>query len=650
MSVASFSAAKPVTLKSPDGRIVVSYSDFKYSIEADGQQILSPSVISVKLQDGTVYGGGAKLRKVSRTSNDAIISAINYKRDRIQDKYNQIILSYTDFDIEFRAYDEGVAYRFISKSKDKICVKCERAEFNFPADFKSVVGYSNGNRSTGNIMDQTPNSFESLYETVPVSGWAKDRIAFLPVVFEASNGYKIAITEANLFQYPGMFLFNSDSDCGVSAFHANCPDIVRQGGYHNLQGEILSRKDYIAEDCDPGFVFPWRIIQIAREDMELAASDMVYKLAKPAEDKDWSWAKPGKVAWDWWNDWNISGVDFKSGINTTTYKHYIDFASANGIEYVILDEGWAVTGVADLTQIVPEIDLGEIVAYAGSKNVGIILWAGYWAVNRNIEETFRHFSSMGVKGFKIDFMDRDDQQMVGFYNECARMGAKYGMLVDFHGAYKPTGLQRTYPNVLNFEGVFGLEQMKWSKHLTQPDYDVTIPFVRMVAGPMDYTQGAMRNATKTNFCPVYNEPMSQGTRCHQLAEYIVFDAPFTMLCDSPSSYCMEKECTGLIASFPTVWDETIPVNGKIGEYITLARRSGENWYAGALTNWDERDMVIDLSFLPAGNYTAHIYRDGVNADKIAKDYAHESMPVTSESKINIHLAPGGGWLAVISKN
>ena len=373
---------------------------------------------------------------------------------------------------------------------------------------------------------------------------------------------------------------------------------------------------------------------------------MVFRLAAPAAEGDWSWVKPGKVAWDWWNAWNLYDVDFRAGINNDTYRHYIDFASEHGIEYVILDEGWAVNKQADLMQVIPEIDLPMLTKYAAERGVGLILWAGYWAFNRDMEGICRHYAAMGIKGWKIDFMDRDDQPMVRFYEDAAATAARYRMVVDFHGAFKPAGLQRTYPNVLNFEGVHGLEQMKWSgPEVDQVTYDVTIPFVRLAAGSADYTQGAMRNATKRNYRPVNSEPMSQGTRCRQLAEYVLFDAPLMMLCDSPSNYRKEPECTAFIAAIPTVWDETLALDGRIAEYAVLARRSGSTWYIGAMTDWKARDMEIPLDFLPEGSYTVTVYRDGPNADRAARDFRMETTEATAATTLRVHLAPGGGWAA-----
>ena len=413
---------------------------------------------------------------------------------------------------------------------------------------------------------------------------------------------------------------------------------------------VQIREDYISK-CDGPQEFPWRIVAVSENDVQMADNDMVYRLATPSDStKDWSWVKPGKVAWDWWNDWNIDGVDFKSGINNETYKYYIDFASANGIEYVILDEGWSVNGKADLFQVVPAIDLEMLVKYAAERNVGLILWAGYWAFDRDMEAVCEHYSKIGIKGFKIDFMDRDDQYMVDFHRRAAEITAKYHMLADFHGSYKPTGLHRTYPNVINFEGVHGLETMKWSgASVDQVTYDVTVPYIRMMAGPMDYTQGAMRNATRGNYHPVYNEPMSQGTRCRQLAEYVVFDSPLNMLCDSPSNYMREQECLEYIAQIPTVWDETRGLCGEVGKYIAMARRSGDVWYVGGMTDWSERTLKINLDFLSEGEWVVEMFVDGANARRIARDYKKTLTVVPADGQIDVHMAPGGGFAMKISK-
>lgn len=644
--VLACAAAKPQTVASPDGTIVVTVDGFSWSVTVDGEQVLAPSAISMTLADGTVYGGDAKLIKASKKSVSQAIEPAVYKKDLIEDSYNELTLSYKAFNLVFRAYDDGVAYRFVSKAKADFKVASEEASFAFPGDWNMYVPYVNLGGEP--LERQHYCSFENVYDYSALSAWNKEKIAFLPLVVEAPNGYKLCITESDLLNYPGMCLYNGDGDCTLTGDFSRYPDEIEQGGHNMLQGVIKTTKDYIAE-AGSGEAFPWRAVIIARNDRELANSDMVYKLASPCEDIDWSWIKPGKVAWDWWNDWNIYGVDFRAGINNDTYKYYIDFAASHGIEYVILDEGWAVNKKADLFQVIPEIDLKELAGYAAAKNVGLVLWAGYWAFNRDIEGVCKHFAEMGIKGFKIDFMDRDDQPMVQFYRKAAETAAKYHMFCDFHGAFKPAGIQRTYPNAINFEGVHGLEQMKWEDSDRQVEYDVTIPFIRMAAGPMDYTQGAMRNANKDNYRPIFSEPMSLGTRCHQLAMYVTYEAPFNMLCDSPSNYMAEPECTAFISAVPTTWDETIAIDGKIADYVVMARRKGDNWYIGALTDWTSRDLEISLDFLPEGNYVVEIFKDGINADLAAKDYAKEEITVSNKNKVKIHMAPGGGWVAKVAK-
>ena len=635
LAVGLSAAPKTYELASPDGGLRVSISagdGISYTLTSGEDVLLENSAIGMFTTDGQVFGGVQPVSKAVRKT-DA--------------EYNEITLKFKKFSVVFRAYDEGMAYRFISNLKTPFKVEQEMARFAFPQDWNMWAAYVTQHTET--LESQFYNSFENRYSYTPVSEWNKDRLAFLPLMVDGPSGKKILITEADLMNYPGMYLYNYDAGQVLSGRFAPYPAEVKQGGHNNLQMEVQSREGYIAQ-CEGVTTFPWRVVAVSENDVDMVTNNLVYKLATPADPAtDWSWVKPGKVAWDWWNDWNIRGVDFKSGINNDTYKYYIDFASKNGIEYVILDEGWSVNGAADLFQVVPEIDLEMLVKYATERNVGLILWAGYWAFDRDMEKVCEHYSKMGIKGFKIDFMDRDDQYMVDFHRRAAATTAKYRMMADFHGTYKPTGLHRTYPNVVNYEGVHGLEQMKWSDvTVDQVTYDVTVPYIRMMAGPMDYTQGAMRNASRGNYRPVNSEPMSQGTRCRQLAEYVVFYSPLNMLCDSPSNYMKEKECTEFIAAVPEVWDESRGLAGKVGEYIAIARRSGSDWYVGAMTDWSAREMTLDLSFLPEGSYQVELYRDGANADRAASDYRKEIVDLPSDRKINIKMAPGGGWAAKIS--
>ena len=657
-------APKSYVLLSPDGRLKVSVEPGEgvgYSLEHDGDLLLTDCQIGMFTTDGVAFGGGQPVVKAMRRSVMETIPAPIYKKSQVEDVFNELTLKFKKFSVVFRAYDDGMAYRFVSHLQGQYYIEQEMADFGFPADWNIWTAYVC--QHTASLSSQFYNSFENTYAYHPLSQWNKERMAFLPLMVEGPDGKKIVITESDLTDYPGMYLYNGHSETRLKARFAPYPKEVRQGGHNNLQMVVQSGEAYMAR-CEGPQEFPWRIIAISENDVQMADNDMVYRLADPADpQQDWTWIKPGKVAWEWWNAWNIYGVDFRSGINNETYRYYIDFAAANGIEYVILDEGWSVNGEADLFKVVPQIDLEMLVKYASERNVGLILWAGYWAFDRDMEEVCRHYSQMGFKGFKIDFMDRDDQYMTAFHERAAKTAAKYKMLVDFHGTYKPVGLHRTYPNVINYEGVNGLEQMKWaSSAVDQVTYDVTVPFIRMMAGPMDYTQGAMRNATRASYRPVHDEPMSQGTRCRQLAEYVVFDSPLNMLCDSPSNYMAEQECLNFIASVPTVWDETRGLNGKVGEYISLARRKGDVWYVGGMTDWSARTFRLSLDFLEDGDYEVELYMDGANAHRAAKDYSKvmfgfrvqegcicSDSAFVSDGRFCVETAPGGGFAAKIIK-
>lgn len=653
-------AQKQLAATSPDGRITATVTlgdKLTYTIAHDGETILHESPISLTLSSGEVWGDKPQLANPHgnlaaapcRSIRETIVSPF-YRKDKIDDEYTLLTLNFKkQWGVEFRVYNDGVAYRFVSKRAKPFTIAAEEVAYNFGADVTATVPYVMYG-DDGNYESQFHTSFENTYTVDKLSQLNKERLMFLPLVTETPSGKKICISESDLESYPGLFLSAAHphgnpeaAPCRLTGMFAPYPRASELGGHNMLQFIVTEREPYIAKVAGPR-TFPWRMAIVTTADKDLADSDMTYKLAAPSRLADTSWIKPGKVAWDWWNDWNITGVDFVSGVNNDTYKYYIDFAAANGIEYVILDEGWAVNLKADLMQVVDEIDIKELVDYGAAKNVDIILWAGFHAFNRDMENVCRHYSQMGVKGFKVDFMDRDDQEMVEFNYRAAATCAKYKMILDLHGMYKPAGLNRTYPNVLNFEGVHGLEQMKWSSiEVDQMKYDVTIPFIRQVAGPVDYTQGAMRNGTRGNYRPSISQPMSQGTRCHQLASYVVFESPFNMLCDTPTNYMREPESLDFIATIPTVWDETINLDGKIGEYIITARRKGNVWYIGGMTNWDARDLKVDLAFLGDKARTATMFRDGVNAHRNAEDYKKEDIQLKGNKVLDIHLAPGGGF-------
>ncbi len=644
-------AQKQYTLQSPNEKITVTINtgdQLSYSVMHENTVVLADSPIGIELDNGTVLGAPAKALSDKRTSVDEIIEANFYKRNEIEDHYNELALTFKGlYKLIFRAYDEGVAYRFQTGIAKPFNVVSEIADFNFDADYQALIPYvlRRAGQEGDIINQQFYNSFENTYTPVNLSQMDPEKLAFLPLLVELKDGKKVVITEADLEDFPGLYLRNEKGKTGFTAVHAGYPKTEEQGGHNNLQYLVKERENYVAQ-VDRKRFYPWRCLLISENDKDLADSDLVYKLASPCRVDDLSWIKPGKVAWDWWNAWNVYGVDFKTGINNDTYKYYIDFASKYGIEYVILDEGWAVNKKADLFQVVPEINLKALVQYAKERNVGLVLWAGYAAIDKDMELVCQYYSDLGIKGFKVDFMDRDDQKVVDFYYRMAAMAAKYHLFIDFHGAYKPTGLSRTYPNVLNFEGVYGLEQAKWDNNSDLVLNEVTIPFIRMVAGPLDYTQGAMKNACKNCFAAVYTEPMSQGTRCRQLAEYVIFESPFNMLCDSPSNYLQEDECTKFIASVPTTWDETVVLDGKVGEYLVVARKKGYKWYIGAITNWEERDMEVDITALKSGAKSGKIFRDGPNANRVGKDYVTEQLQIWGNT-IKFHLAKGGGAVVVL---
>ena len=631
----SYSFAKEYKINSPDSKIFLTVNvgpEIRWAAVYEGKEILSSSKIAMVLANGKVLGENEKVRKAAVSQlNDIIRPVVANKKSEIRDNCNILTISFiSGFSLQFRAYNDGVAYRFETSLKEDIIVNTEISEFSFPSGSHSWYPLETGFMS----HNERTYIFSSLDTIV------NKHLASLPVLFQA-NDVDVLVTESDIEDYPGMWLVGAGSGkiSGVWSKYPENEKLTRDRDFI-----ITSTKDYIAKTKGTR-TFPWRAFVIASNDAKLIESDLVFKLAKPNKIEDTEWIKPGHVAWDWWNANNIFGVEFKAGINNETYKYYIDFASKNGIEYIILDEGWYKSGT--VLESKPEINIPELCKYAENKHVGVILWVVWKTFWDKIDEAVTLYEKWGVKGVKVDFMQRDDQKVVNFYLEAARKTAEHHLLIDFHGAYKPDGLGRTWPNALTREGVKGMENNKWSKDIS-PDHDVTIPFTRMIAGPMDYTPGAMVNMDKANFTPNFTRPESQGTRAHQVALYIIYESPLQMLSDSPSNYMKEQESTDFIVKMPVVWDDIIGIDGKVGDYVLLARRSGKEWFVGALTDWTSRDLDLDLSFLPSGKYSMDIFQDGVNADRYAGDYKHMKTDVKSGEKMKIHLARGGGWAARIS--
>ena len=633
--------SKEYKIKSPDGTIVLTISvddTITYTLIVDGKKVMNPSMLAMSVSDYKTLGENARvIRKKTRSVNQILYPEVKVKSKEIQDIYNELELTFKgNYSLFFRVYDNGVGYRFKTKFKNEIIVKKEVATFNFTEDAKVYFPRESEFFSHN----------ERLYEYGRLDTLLAADLGSLPLLVESSANIKLLITETALLNYPGMWLTGNTGNSLTATFPPYALETSVDGGGDNRSTRVSKGADYISKTTG-NRSFPWRIICISKTDGDLIMNQLSYQMAEPSRIKDTSWIKPGKVAWDWWNSNNIYGVDFVSGVNTETYKYYIDFASKYGLEYIILDEGWYKLGNA--LKVVPEIDMKELIAYGNKKNVEIILWVTWSSIDKKLKETLDVYEAWGVKGLKVDFMQRDDQWMVNYYERVALECAKRKMLVDFHGSYKPAGLRRTYPNVISREGVKGAENNKWASFIT-PKHNVTIPFIRMVAGPMDYTPGAMLNFQKKNFATIWNRPMSMGTRCHQLAMYTIFESPLQMLCDNPSNYLKEHETTKFISEFPSVWDETKVLAANISSYIVLARKNGENWYLGAMTNNEARTIDIDYSFLGEGKYTIEIFKDGVNAHRTGNDYKRALKSISKNDIEKIKMAPGGGWAARIFRD
>lgn len=605
-----------------------------YSVLLNGKPLLKDSTLSLVV-DRQKLGRDPKVKaSKERSVNQEIDPQVRQKFARIRENYNELRLEMEGgYAVVFRAYNEGAAYRFeTSLPQSEVKVYDEEASLNFAGDYR--VYYPKEDSFFSH------NEREFIY--LPLKDIAAAAIASLPAVVDAGDGIKLAIGESDVEDYPGLWLRGNGSN-SLSAVFPPYPLTEQLSKDRDLK--ITAAADYIAVTTGTR-TFPWRLIGIAEKDGDLITNQLVYLLAKPSQVQDASWIKPGKVAWDWYNANNIYGVDFKSGINTQTYRYYIDFASKYGVEYIILDEGWYKLG--NLLAVVPEMNIEELVAYGKQKKVGIILWVVWKTLDDQFEPAFNQFEKWGVKGLKVDFMQRDDQPVMNFYHKVCREAARRRMLVDYHGAIRPATMTRTWPNLITTEGVRGLEQTKWSKY-ANPEHNVTLPFTRMFMGPMDYTPGAMANSGKErNFAPVFERPMSLGTRCHQLAMYVVYESPLQMLADSPSNYLREPEAMGFLGPVPTVWDETKVLDAKLGDYVVVARRHGREWYVGAMTDWTAREFDIDFSFLPEGRFQMESYQDGANASRYGSDYKKVRSQVAKRTKLKIRLAEGGGWAARIT--
>jgi alpha-glucosidase len=620
------------TVKSPDKKVHLTVNVGRtiiQSLKYDGKILLSDSPISMRIRGKDDLGRNARVKRAKRHSHREVLRPVlKVKSAEILDHYNALRLEFNGYALSFRVYNNGAAYRFETAYDDTIEVISEEVSYRFTGPHTVYFPEE----------DSFQTHSERLYRHLPMDSLTSENMSCLPVLVETDTGPVLGILESDLHDYPGLYMEGT----GGPAFRGLFPAYaLEEKQTRDRDIHVSKRADFIAR-TKGNRSFPWRILAIAPEHGDLLTNQLVYQLAGHCELQDTEWIRPGKVAWDWWNANNLYGVGFRAGLNTETYKYTIDFASRYGIEYIILDEGWSPT--TNILKVNPDIDMKQLLAHAKEKDVGIILWVVWKTLDDQLEEALDLFESWGIKGIKVDFMQRDDQWMVNYYHRIAKAAAEHHLLVDFHGSYKPAGLRRRYPNVLTREGVKGLENVKWSRQ-PDPELNTILPFTRMLAGPMDYTPGAMRNAQKNNFSPFFTRPMSLGTRCHQLALYAIMESPLQMLADSPSNYEREPESMSFLAPVPAIWDETLVLDARIGKTIALARRSGKEWYIGAITDWSPREMEIHFDFLEKGKFRASIFMDGVNADRHAEDYSMIEEMVHAGKMIKIRLAPGGGWAA-----
>ena len=634
-SFCMLTSAKVYTVFSPDKNTQLEIqveNDVHIRILCSGRVLLDSSPIHLIVNGQYLGINPVVVKEKKATVNNVITPAVKVKNDRIKESYNELALTFKgDYSIIFRAYDEGVAYRYVTSLKQKeVIVKNELLELNLP---KSAEGY---------LMQE--NSFcsmsESPYVCLPVSRYENNSLYSLPALFRTATNDFLLVTESDLRDYPGLWLTKENGK-----FKGILPQKVLQTENRVCidQQIVTERTDYLAQ-TDGQRAYPWRVFAVADAECKLITNQLVYLLSTPAQEADYSWIKPGIATLDWWGRRNIFGTDFEGGVNTETHKYFVDFNSKYGLEYFVLDLGWS--NDCDLRKVAPGLDLDELNAYADRKGVGLVFWAHAFALKQDIAGYLDFFKSKGAVGIKVDFFNRDDQDVINLLHDISREALKREMVIDFHGVCKPFGLNRTYPNVLTSEGLIEFEMNEYHDW-ANPRHHTLLPFIRMVTGPMDYLPGTLNNAQKKEFYNNGNRPVGLGSRAHSMALSVVFESPMTMLPDSPSDYLREDECTSFLSKIPVVWDETKVIDAKIGEYVVLARRNGSEWYLAAITNWDARDISVKLDFLPEGTYNLECIKDGVNTKNRAIDYKKEESSVTNRSTIEMSLSTGGGWVGKI---
>lgn len=636
----SLNAAKYV-VPSPAGNIKITVDTDKtltWSIEDNSEMVISPSAIGLDIEGMKApLGVNPKVKKVVRTKIDQVLEpVVPLKFSQIRDYCNELTINMAGgYSVQFRAYDNGAAYRFILDHKDDIQVNNEIVNFELPQG--TITFWP---------MDYWFHDFktpqEVKYECRDLASLGSEMKGFLPIYTNTPTGKRVVITEADVEDYSNLFL-TVDS---CYTLKGEFPHVVKEVKLKGDRTEEFVELESFISRIKGSRTLPWRIVMIAENDAALLENCLPWQLSSPSVIGDASWIKPGKISWDWYSKLNVYGVDFEAGVNLPTYKYIIDFAAEKGIEYILLDEGWSLD-TWDITHYKPEVNVEELVAYGKERGVGIVLWALWNPMYGHEDEILEVYKNWGVKGVKIDFMNRSDQDMVNFYERVGKAAADRHLVVDFHGAYKPCGVHRKYPNVMTFEGVLGMEHNKDSRDIS-PEHNLMLPFIRMMAGPMDYTPGAVNNKTAADFAINFDHPMSLGTRAQQAAIFVIYESPLQMLADSPSNFKLAPEYADFIASIPTTWDETIGIDAQIAEKLLMARRHGDKWYIGALTDWTPRDMEFDLDFLGDGEYEMLSFADGRNAHVEGTDYKLSKNTVKKGDKVSFHMAPGGGFAAILS--
>jgi alpha-glucosidase len=639
----SLANGKEQTVQSPDGNILVNITvadEVSYTIHFKNQLLVSSSKIALNLRYRMPMP--LVIQKATTRANSSIIySPVPEKRKQIPDVYNEVTIQFRQpVSVQFRVYNDGVAYRWQTRIRDSVIIENEIAETNFPANhpvyFSEVVKRAD--------QDIFHTSFEEPYSCKPLDSISNASLIFSPLLVMPETGPKVLLTESDLFDYPGMFLTGT-SNRGLTGKFAPYPqeEIVTTGEFP--QANVLQRADYIAHTSGTRS-FPWRVVAIAAHDKELPANDIVYRLGAPSKLADHSWIRPGKGTDEWIIGINLFNVPFKAGINTATYKYYIDFAKQFGFDRIMMDAGWS--DYKDLFKINPDLDMNEIAAYAKSKGIGLSMWTLAMTLDKQLEPALDQFNKWGVDFIMTDFMDRDDQKMVNFYHRIAEACARHKIMIMYHGAFKPAGFSRTWPNAITREGVLGSEYNIWSEKAT-PEHNVLLPFIRMVAGPMDYEPGILDNATKETFRPIGSKVMAPGTRCHQLAMFVVYESPIQIFSGNPSQGMTEPAFMHLLGSIPTTWDTTMVLDGKVGDYIITARKKNNDWFVAGMTDWTARELSVDLSFLDNGNYELVSCTDGINADRYASDYVLKESTIDRNKPVLVKLAPGGGFVMRLRK-